>query len=205
MPNTGEPTYEELRAENSVLRAQVVVLSDRAAVIDAVIAEQLAVLHHQLDAAAGAAGNDPVRRLHAICCAYTSYARTHPTRYRVLVGRRFADDWQTQNRAMDHTAPLMAATVELVTTTIQNCIDIGACTSTDAWTTTAILWFTLHGLVTVPQAITSLDWPPFDQLLTDCITRTVGLHSPPAHPKPPQPSSTKTAPAHTDRHPSRRR
>ncbi|HET9692414.1 MAG TPA: hypothetical protein VFP61_14785 [Acidimicrobiales bacterium] len=68
----------------------------------------------------------------------------------------------------------MAATIELVVTTIQQCIDAGA-SSTDAWTTTAVLWFALHGLVTVPQAITSVGWPPFDHLLTECVTRSVGL------------------------------
>lgn len=39
MPGTGEPTYEELGAENSALRAQVVVLTDQVAVLTDKVAE----------------------------------------------------------------------------------------------------------------------------------------------------------------------
>jgi AcrR family transcriptional regulator len=149
---------------------------DRTAIIDAVVAEQLAGLHNQLLAAADA---DPVARLYALCHAYTSYARAHPARYRILVGRRFVEDWNTQDRVMDQTAPLMAAAIGLVSDTIQACIDTGASDSTDAHLDTTILWFALHGLVTVPQAITSLTWPDFDYLLAACITKAVGLHTSP--------------------------
>jgi len=81
---------------------------------------------------------------------------------------------------MTQTAPLLAATFEAVTATVQDCIDAGASTAPDAWRAAAVLWFALHGLVTVPQAVNSLDWPPFDQFLTDCVTRTVGLREQPA-------------------------
>ncbi len=166
---------------------------DRTAIIDAVVAEQLAVLHDQLLAAANAAA-EPVARLYALCHAYTSYARAHPARYRILVGRRFVEDWDTQNRVMEQTAPLMAAAIGLVSDTIQACIDTGASTSTDAHLDTTILWFALHGLITIPQAITSLTWPDFDDLLATCITRTVGLHTTPtATPRPP-PADNPTPP-----------
>lgn len=151
---------------------------DRTAIIDAVVAEQLAVFHEQLLAAADAA-DEPVERLFALCHAYTGYARAHPARYRILVGRRFVEDWDTEDQVMEQTAPLMAAAIALVTDTIQACIDTGASDSTDAHLDTTILWFALHGLITIPQAITSLPWPDFDDLLATCITKTVGLHTTP--------------------------
>ena len=80
---------------------------------------------------------------------------------------------------MEQTAPLMAAAIGLVSDTIQACIDTGASTSTDAHLDTTILWFALHGLITIPQAITSLTWPDFDDLLAACITKTVGIHTTP--------------------------
>ena len=62
------------------------------AVIDAVVAEQLAVLLDQIETPADRAGTNPVGPLYAMCSAYTGYALAHPARYRVLVGRRFAAD-----------------------------------------------------------------------------------------------------------------
>jgi AcrR family transcriptional regulator len=143
--------------------------ADRAEIIDTVIAKELSVLSDRMTAAA-ASVVAPVDRLFAICRAYVAYGRTHPGRYRALVGRRFLDDWEAQDRIMEASAPLMAATIQLVVGTIQDCIDTGAATGTDAFADTAVLWFALHGLITVPQAITSIPWPDTDDLLTACIT-----------------------------------
>lgn len=148
--------------------------ADRAEIIDAVVAKEVGALNEAM-AAASAGIDDPVERLFALCRAYYDYGRTYPARYRLLVGRRFVDEWEDQGRTMEETAPLMAAGIATVVDTLQACIDRGASASRDAYFDTVMLWFGLHGLITVPQAITSIDWPDRDRLFDACVTRGAQL------------------------------
>ena len=143
-------------------------------IIDAVAAREGARLGTVL-AAAAASATSPVERLFAICRAYVGYGRAHPARYRVLVGRHFLADWKAQTRAMELTSPVLAANLAIIIETVQDCIDTGASAGTDAFFDTAVLWFALHGLLTVTAAFTSIDWPEQEQLLIACITRAVRL------------------------------
>ena len=151
--------------------------SDRTAIIDAVVARELTALLDMLRQAA-ASESDPVKRLLALCRTYASYGQSRPGRYGVLVGRHFVDDWQAQGRVMAETGPLMTAAIAMATEGIQACIDSGASASTDAVADTAVLWFSLHGLITVPQAITSVDWPDHEWLFLTCVTRSAQLTVP---------------------------
>lgn len=148
--------------------------ADRLEIIDAVAAKETAVIHEALVAAADSS-EDPVERLFAICRAYVDYGRANPARYRVIVGRHFVEEWETEHRPMKRTAPLLAANLAIAVEIVQACIDSGASTGKDAYFDTAVLWFALHGLVTVPAAITSIDWPDFDRLLVACVTRAARL------------------------------
>lgn len=109
-----------------------------------------------------------------MCRTYVDYGRSHPGRYRMMVGRRFVEDWQAEDRVME-TAPLLGALVSLVVEAVQACIDTGASSGGDAYIDTVVLWFTLHGLISIPPAFTSLSWPDRDDLLVTCVGRAVRL------------------------------
>ena len=141
-------------------------------IIDAVVAKETGVLHQAL-LEAFAASSDPLPRLRKMVAAYLDYARSHPARYRILVGRRFLDRWDAEGIDMAETSPILAANVALVAEAVQACIDTGATAGTDAYFDTTMLWFSIHGLITVTGAITSIEWPAMDQLVEGCISRAV--------------------------------
>jgi len=148
--------------------------TDLPEIIDAVVAHELGELYQSL-VAAGTTTAEPVERLLRISKAYVDYGQARPARYRILVGRRFLDDWEERDLVMAQSAPLMAAGIDMFTAAIQACVDAGRSTTSDASFATAILWFALHGLITVPAAITSLDWPDYGEMLNACVTRAAQL------------------------------
>ncbi len=148
--------------------------ADRTHIIDAVVAKELAVLIEQIRESA-ASEADPRKRLFAMGKAYVSFGRARPGRYRLLVGRRYVQDWQDEGRPMVETAPLLKEAIALVSDAIGACIESGQSASVDAALDTSVLWFALHGLITVPEAITSLDWPDEDRLLAACVTSAARL------------------------------
>jgi Tetracyclin repressor-like, C-terminal domain len=107
--------------------------------------------------------------------AYVAYGNAHPNRYRVIFERRFLGLWDKEQRVMQRTAPLMIETFDLTVRTIQACIDAGRSTSTDAVSDGVRIWLALHGLVALPQTITSFPWPDTDELLISCVTRLAQL------------------------------
>jgi AcrR family transcriptional regulator len=148
--------------------------ADRAAIIDAVVAQELAALRDVVVSAMAAAG-DPVERLFAIVRAYRAYGQAHPNSYKVIFERRFLDLWQVEQRTMDHTAPLIAETFGLVVRAVEACVEAGRSTSTDPFADTTALWCAIHGLVVLPPTIPSFPWPETDELLVACVTRLVGI------------------------------
>ncbi len=152
--------------------------SDRAEIIDAVVAQELTSLRDALTAAV-ASESDPVEQVFAGARAYVAHGQAHPNRYRVIFERRFLDLWDSEQRVMQHTAPLMAETFELTVRTIQGCIDAGRSASTDAFGDGVRVWLALHGLVALPQTITSFPWPDTDQLLVSCVNRLAQLEERP--------------------------
>lgn len=156
------------------------VFPDRPAIIDAVVAGELATLHEALRVAADAAP-DPAERLLALCRTYAHYAHTNPAKYAVLMGRRYLSEWETGQLPMPETDPLLAATIALLADTLQACIDTGVSACTDAAADTLLLWTAVHGLVSARAAVTSITWPDPDRMLTQTITRTARLG--PAAPK----------------------
>jgi AcrR family transcriptional regulator len=144
--------------------------ADRAEIIDAVVAQDLTRLHEALFAAI-ASESDPVAKALAGARAYVAHGQAHPNRYRVIFERRFLDLWDREHRVMAHTAPLMAETFDLVVLTIQECVDAGRSASTDAFGDGVRVWLALHGLVALPQTVTSFPWPDIDELLVSCVHR----------------------------------
>ena len=152
--------------------------SDRGEIIDAVVAQELASLHDALFKAVSAQ-SDPVDQLMAGSRAYLAHGQAHPNRYRVIFERRFLDLWESEHRVMQQTAPLMAETFDLTVRTIQACIDTGRSASTDAFGDGVRVWLALHGLVALPQTITTFPWPDTDELLVSCVTRLAQLNERP--------------------------
>jgi AcrR family transcriptional regulator len=149
---------------------------DRAAIIDAVVAEELGTLATQLTAAARAA--DPVAALFAAWRAYVEFGRAHPTQYRVIFERRFLSLWDDDERPMVETLPIFAGTVAMMIGLLQTCIDAGRSTSTDATTDSVAIWYFVHGMVALPSTITSFAWPDPAAHLTAGITNLAHLVPP---------------------------
>jgi AcrR family transcriptional regulator len=148
--------------------------TDRAAIIDAGVANQLATLATLLTSAAQA-GSDPVDTdLHA-WRAYVEFGRTYPTRYRIIFERRFLALWDEDQRPMIETLPLFTGTVVMMIGLLQTCIDTGRSRSTDALADSVAIWFFVHGMVALPTTITSFPWPDHDAHLVAGITSLAHL------------------------------
>ncbi|MFZ0384905.1 MAG: TetR-like C-terminal domain-containing protein [Solirubrobacteraceae bacterium] len=144
--------------------------ADRAEIIDAVVSRELTCLHEALVAAI-ASEADPVDKALAGARAYVTHGQAHPNRYRMIFERRCLDLWDREQRGMAQTAPLTAETFDVMVGTIQECIDAGRSASTDAFGDGVRVWLALHGLIALPQTITSFPWPDIDELLVSCVCR----------------------------------
>lgn len=147
--------------------------ADRMEILDAVIAREVTALYDML-AAAVAARTDPVDKLLAAVRAYYNYGVTRPSRYRLLLGRRFLPDW-SEDRQMTDSLQVTGATFQMIVGLIQDCIDAQRSSSADASVTAVSLWAFLHGVVALPNAITTFPWPDMEQVLEDAVVRIARL------------------------------
>jgi AcrR family transcriptional regulator len=143
--------------------------TDRAAIIDAVVAEELAALSAELVSAAHAC-SDPIDALLNAWRSYVEFGRRHPTGYRVIFERRFLSLWDDDQRPMVETLPLFTGTVEMMIGLLQTCIEAGRSASTDATRDSVAIWYFVHGMVALPSTITSFAWPEHAAHLTTGIT-----------------------------------
>ena len=147
--------------------------ADRMEILDAVIAREVTALYDML-AEAVATQSEPVERLLAAVHAYYHYGVTRPSRYRLLLGRRFLPDW-SEDRQMTETLQVTGATFQMMTGLLQDVIDGGLSTSTDAYNTAVSLWVIVHGAIALPASITSFPWPDMEQVLDTAIARVAGI------------------------------
>ena len=152
--------------------------ADRAEILDAVIAREVTALYETLSTAA-ASETDPVAKFLAAARAYYLYGTDRPNRYRLLFARRFLSDW-SEERTMSDTLQVTGATFQMVVDLIQGCIDAGRSSCPDAVTATVATWAALHGLVSLPQAITSFPWPDMERLMDSTLSSIVGISPPSA-------------------------
>jgi AcrR family transcriptional regulator len=131
---------------------------DRAAIIDAVVAEHLASLADALTTAARSA-DDPAGTMLAAWAAYLDFGRDNPGWYRVIFERRFLPLWDEEPRVMTDTAPLFDQAAAMMIGLLQTCMDQGFSTSTDAFADSVAIWYLAHGIVALPTTITSFPWP----------------------------------------------
>jgi AcrR family transcriptional regulator len=152
--------------------------TDRAEIVDAVVAAELTQLRDAMAVANDAHQGDPPAQLTAITRAVYDHGRAHPNRYRVVFERRFLPLWEKEQRIMQATAPLITETFALVVTALENCVATGASTSTDPFADAVALWCAVHGLVALPPTIPSFPWPDLDTLLVTSIGRITQLTVP---------------------------
>ena len=140
--------------------------ADRAAVIDAVVAESFAELTAATHAAKVAAPT-PAGRLRAICAGYVRFGRDQPGRYRILFegSQEGAAPSVARRRATDGAAAFAGLTAALA-----ECVADGTSTSADPAVDGAALWVALHGLVVLPVAHPAFAWPATEVLLDHIVT-----------------------------------
>lgn len=148
--------------------------ADRAAIIDAVVADQLTDLSSVLVAAAREV-SDPVDALLGAWRAYVEFGRAHPTRYRIIFERRFLSLWDEDERPMVETLPLFTGTVEMMIGLLQTCVDTGRSRSADSVADSVAIWYFVHGMVVLPTTITSFPWPDHGTHLVSGITSLAHL------------------------------
>lgn len=131
---------------------------DQSSIVLAVVRQAFAELSDRLRSAADEAGDDPRRRLHALCLAYLDFASTHPERYRTMFGRPRppAADGRP---SPDDPADLGAGTIRLVVDGLTACVAAGCCTSDDPAADAVALWVGLHGLAHQRTVAAAFPWP----------------------------------------------
>jgi AcrR family transcriptional regulator len=137
--------------------------ADRAAIIDAVVAESFA----ELVATTHAAKGSPADRLRAICVGYVRFGRDQPGRYRILFegSHEGAPQSVARRRATDGGAAFAGLTAALA-----ECVADGSSASADPARDSAALWVALHGLVVLPRANPAFGWPATEVLLDHIVT-----------------------------------
>ncbi len=144
-------------------------------IIDAVVARELDGFQRGFREVHAATQN-PHDRIIELVKAYVSFGIHSPSRYRVLFSRIYSPYWSDTGRSMVETSPLMTDTFALVRDSVQECIDAGVAAKVDANTSTVMLWYSLHGLITLRQSITSFPWPDIDVAVAQILQDSIGLH-----------------------------
>ena len=129
---------------------------DQLSIVVAVVRRAFAELTDWLRSAADAAGEDPRRRLHAVCLAYLDFAHHHPERYRTMFGGIWTAD-RTVSPAVP--ADLGSDALRLVTDCLTACVAAGQCASTDPAADAVALWVGLHGLAHQRAVSPAFHWP----------------------------------------------
>jgi AcrR family transcriptional regulator len=141
-------------------------------IVDIVVAEEVKVFYRLLDEARNAA-SDPKGRLFALAQAYVDYGYAQPSRYRVLFSRVSSPRWASEGLHMESTIPVMNETFSLVSRSIKDCIDAGLINNVRPDFGAVLLWYSLHGLVSLPHSIPSFPWPDSSMALTEIFDRVL--------------------------------
>lgn len=133
---------------------------DQPAIMLAVVRQEFDGLESSLRSALAEAGDDPRRRLRAVCDAYLEFARLHPERYRIMFGGLWIPDLADSSLTEEDMAALGAESMQILIDTLADCVSAGIVTSTDASADAVALWVGLHGLAHQRAVSPSFPWPP---------------------------------------------
>jgi len=133
--------------------------ADRQAILLAVVQDAFTALDAALRAAATA--EDPVERLHQACAAYLEFAADRPHGYRAMFGGVWNTEQALAEEAVAATdlTDLGRDTLGLLTTCLQDCVDVGRSTSSDPGADAVALWLGLHGLAHQRAVTAAFPWP----------------------------------------------
>jgi AcrR family transcriptional regulator len=131
---------------------------DQPTLVLAVLRQAFTELTDWLRSAADAAGDDPRRRLTALCQAYLDFARDHPECYRTMFGGLWSSAADSGITSDDLTG-LGAEAIRLVVDNLTACVAARRCTSDDPAADAIALWVGLHGLAHQRAVGSSFRWP----------------------------------------------
>lgn len=150
---TGDPAAVTIRGVASAVgvapNAVYLHFADRAALLDALVADRFRAFGSYLRAAIDEAGDDAVERLRRGHAAYCAYALEHPGHYRLLFGG---------NSGPEAAGPGMAA-FELCIESCRGVVESGAVGDVDPRRLALSIWAFQHGYVELRLAPTSMPMP----------------------------------------------
>ncbi|CAL9332453.1 TetR/AcrR family transcriptional regulator [Streptomyces sp. enrichment culture] len=141
---------------------------DQPAIMLAVVQREFAALESLLRSALEQAGDDPRRRLRAVCDAYLDFARSHPERYRTMFAGVWIPALEGSSLTEEDMATLGSETLDLLSGALGECVAAGAAESDDVPADATALWVGLHGLAHQRGVSPSFRWPPdiADRIIT---------------------------------------
>lgn len=141
---------------------------DQPAILLEVVQRAFAELDTALRTALDAAGDDPRRRLSAICDGYLDFARDHPERYRTMFGGAWMPALEGTSVTEADMAALGAGSMELLAEILADCAAAGYSDSADPAFDAVALWLGMHGLAHQRAATVAFPWPEgiADRLIT---------------------------------------
>ncbi|MFC8076861.1 TetR/AcrR family transcriptional regulator [Streptomyces sp. NPDC057307] len=132
---------------------------DQPAIMLAVMQGEFADLRDGLRSAVENAGDDPRRRMYAVCDTYLDFAQVHPERYRTMFGGLWMPDPDDSSVTKEDLAALGDETMRILIDTLADCAAGGQSTSTDPSSDAVALWLGLHGLAHQRALAEALPWP----------------------------------------------
>ncbi|MFB7653350.1 MULTISPECIES: TetR/AcrR family transcriptional regulator [unclassified Streptomyces] len=153
---------------------------DQPAIMLAVVQREFASLEGVLRAASDEAGDDPRRRLLAVCDTYLGFAGSHPERYRTMFGGLWMPALDESSLTEEDLAALGAGAMQLLVDALAGCVAAGVATSDDLQADATALWVGMHGLAHQRAVSPSFPWPE------DIAERVIGslAHLTPDHAQP---------------------
>lgn len=147
---------------------------DQPAIMLAVVRREFAELECLLLAAVEQAGDDPRKRLFAICDAYLAFAQSHPERYRTMFGGLWVPNLGDSSLTETDLSTLGAETMGVLVDALGACVAAGQATSTDPFADAVALWLGLHGLAHQRAVTRAFPWP--DDIAERVITALAHLN-----------------------------
>jgi AcrR family transcriptional regulator len=147
---------------------------DQPAIMLAVVRREFAELERMLLSAVEKAGNNPRKRLFAICDTYLAFAQSHPERYRTMFGGLWMPNLGDSSLTETDLSTLGSETMGVLVDALGACVAAGQATSTDPFADAVALWLGLHGLAHQRAVTRAFPWP--DDIADRVITALAHLN-----------------------------
>jgi AcrR family transcriptional regulator len=147
---------------------------DQPAIMLAVVRREFAELERMLLSAVEKAGDDPRKRLFAICDTYLAFAQSHPERYRTMFGGLWMPNLGDSSLTETDLSTLGSETMGVLVDALGACVAAGQATSADPFADAVALWLGLHGLAHQRAVTRAFPWP--DDIADRVITALAHLN-----------------------------